>query len=91
MVENNNNKWHNKAPTHTAWAFKREGKKFGRWLEIGVARVEDNGIVKVFLDRLPIGGFTGGVMLAPIGTEPPLPQPPPRRPGDVEDDDPLDS
>ena len=72
-------------------AFKREGKKFGRWLEIGVARVEDNGIVKVFLDRLPIGGFTGGVMLAPIGTEPPLPQPPPRRPGEVEEDDELDS
>jgi len=87
MAENNNNR----APTHTAFAFKREGRKFGRWLEIGVARAEESGIIKVFLDRLPIGGFTGGVMLSPIGTEPPLPQPPPRRPGDVEDDDPLDS
>jgi hypothetical protein len=88
MADNNNS---SKTPTHCAFAFKREGKKFGRWLEIGVARAEENGIIKVFLDRLPIGGFTGGVMLTPIGTEPPIPQPPPRRPGDVEDDDPLDS
>lgn len=78
------------APTHTAFAFKREGRKFGRWLEIGVARSEDDGTIRVFLDRLPIGGFTGGVLLSPIGTTPALPEPPPRRPGDVEDDDPLD-
>jgi hypothetical protein len=87
MTENNNNK----AATHVAWAFKREGKKFGRWIEIGVGRAEENGIFKGFLDRLPIGGFTGGILYTPIGTEPPLPQPPPRRPGDVEDDDPLDN
>ena len=89
MAENNKNK----APTHTAFAFKREGRKFGRWLEIGVARAEtgEGGIIRVFLDRLPIGGFTGGVMLAPIGTEPPLPAPAPRRPEQVEDDDEVDS
>ena len=87
MAENKN---HNKAPTHTAFAFKREGRKFGRWLEIGVARAEEQGIIKVFLDRLPIGGFTGGVLLAPLGVEPPLPEPPPRRPGQVEEDDELD-
>jgi hypothetical protein len=80
-----------KAPTHTAFAFKREGRKFGRWLEIGTARAEDAGVVRVFLDRLPIGGFTGGVLLSPLGTVPALPEPPPRRPGDVDDDDPLDS
>jgi hypothetical protein len=79
------NKHHNKAPTHTAFAFRREGKKFGRWLEIGVARVEENGIIKVFLDRLPIGGFTGGVLLSPQGEPPPLPQP--QRPtGDDEEE-----
>lgn len=87
MAENNKSK----APTHTAFAFKREGRKFGRWLEIGTARAEDDGTIRVFLDRLPIGGFTGGVLLSPIGTVPPLPEPPPRRPGDVDDDDPLDS
>jgi hypothetical protein len=79
-----------KAATHTAFAFKREGRKFGRWLEIGVARAEDSGLIRLFLDRLPIGGFTGGVLLAPIGTEPPLPEPPPRRPGQVDEDDELD-
>jgi hypothetical protein len=87
MAENNNNK----APTHTAFAFKREGRKFGRSLEIGVGRAEENGIIKVFLDRLPIGGFTGGVLLSPIGTEPPMPEPPPRRPGQIDEDDELDS
>lgn len=89
MADNNKNK----APTHTAFAFKREGRKFGRWLEIGVARAEDDGTgqIRVFLDRLPIGGFTGGVLLSPIGTVPALPEPPPRRPGEVDDDDPLDN
>ena len=48
-------------------------------------------MIRVFLDRLPIGGFSGGVLLSPIGIVPPLPEPPPRRPGDVDDDDPLDS
>jgi hypothetical protein len=87
MAENNKNK----APTHTAFAFKREGRKFGRWLEIGTARAEDDGVIRVFLDRLPLGGFTGGVLLSPIGIVPALPEPPPRRPGEVDDDDPLDS
>ena len=89
MAETNNIK--GGPPTHTAFAFKREGRKFGRWLEIGVARAEAGGSIRVFLDRLPIGGFSGGVLLSPIGTVPPLPEPPPRRPGDVDDDDPLDS
>ena len=74
-----------KAPTHTAFAFKREGKKFGRWLEVGTARTETAGIIKVFLDRTPIGGFTGAVLLSPIGVRPP--QPEPQRPGDGDDGD----
>jgi hypothetical protein len=87
MAENNKNR----SPTHTAFAFKREGRKFGRWLEIGVARAEQDGQIRVFLDRLPIGGFTGGVLLSPIGTVPEPPPAPPRRPGDNDEDDPLDS
>jgi hypothetical protein len=86
MAENNKNN----APTHTAYGFQRQGKKFGRWLEIGTARAEDDGAIRVFLDRMTYG-FTGGVLLMPVGTEPPLPQPRPRRPDDVDDDDPLDS
>jgi hypothetical protein len=62
-------------PTHTAFAFKREGRRFGRWLEIGVARAEAGGSIRVFLDRLPIGDNIT----------------PPRRPGQVEEDDELDS
>jgi hypothetical protein len=89
MAENNNIK--GGPPTHTAFAFKREGRKFGRWLEIGVARAEAGGSIRVFLDRLPIGGFSGGVLLSPIGTVPPLPEPPPRRPGQAEEDDELDT
>lgn len=70
-----------KTPTHTAYALKRIGKKFGRWLEIGGARLEEDGSVRVVLDRLPIGGFTGYVHLAPIGAEPPPPpEPSPARP-----------
>ena len=64
-----------KAPTHTAFALKREGKKYGRWLEIGTARQDDTGIIHVFLDRTPIGGFNGYAYLAPIGAQPPLPEP----------------
>jgi len=89
MAQNTNNKAG--SPTHTAFAFKREGRKFGRWLEIGVARAEPDGAIRVFLDRLPIGGFTGGVLLSPIGTVPPVPEPPPRRPGQLDEDDELDA
>lgn len=59
------------APTHTAYAFKREGKKFGRWLEVGKARTEQGGFMRVLLDRLPIGGFGGGILLVPLGGQPP--------------------
>lgn len=58
-----------KAPTHTAFALKREGKKFGRWLEIGNARIEDGGIGHIFIDRTPVGGFNGYVYLSPNGVK----------------------
>jgi hypothetical protein len=46
----------------------------------------------VFLDRLPIGGFTGYVYLAPVGTQPPVIEPTPQRPaqvsgGNIEDEE----
>jgi hypothetical protein len=45
--------------THTAYALKREGKRHGKWLEVGGARQDSNGVIHLFLDRLPIGGFNG--------------------------------
>jgi hypothetical protein len=75
-----------KAPTHAAFALKREGKKYGRWLEIGTARQDANGVIHLFLDRTPIGGFNGYAYLAPIGAQPPQSEPErPRAPSEVED------
>ena len=74
--------------THSASAYKREGPrlKFGRWVECGNARIEQQRCPNcgaraaeskghVFLDRLPIGGFSGYVLLSPLGSKPPLPTP----------------
>ena len=72
-----------KAPTHTAFALRREGKKYGRWLEIGNGRHDQTGVFHLFLDRTPIGGFNGYVYLAPIGTQPPLTEP--ERPSQASD------
>jgi hypothetical protein len=62
--------------THTAFALKREGKRqqFRRWLDIGVGRQNPDGSFTGYLDRTPIGGWTGYVHFAPKeqGT-PPLP------------------
>ena len=81
-----------KPRTHTAFALKREGRRLrlGRWLEIGAARLESDGICHVFLDRLPIGGFTGYVYLAPVGTQPPVIEPAPQRPAQVSSGDNAD-
>lgn len=75
--------------THTAFTVKREGRKlkFLRWLEVGAARLDGNGVVHVFLDRLPVGGFTGYVYLAPAGSPPPSSDPQPERPGESGDDE----
>jgi hypothetical protein len=68
--------------THTTFAYRRIGKKFGRYLECGVARVAPcehcgapaTGSVKVFLDRLvAFGGATGGFLLKANGLAPPQP------------------
>ena len=74
------------ATTHTAFALRREGKKHGRWLEIGTARQDSSGVIHLFLDRTPIGGFNGYAYLSPHGVKPPEPQPerPPPRSDDEE-------
>ena len=66
---------------------RREGKKHGRWLEIGTARLDSDGVIRVFLDRTPIGGFSGYAYLSPNGTKPPNPQPEwPAPPSNEEED-----
>ncbi|CAH2606396.1 conserved protein of unknown function (plasmid) [Rhodovastum atsumiense] len=76
-----------KTPTHTAFAVKRAMnlKRQGRWLEIGKARIDEEGGVHVFLDRLPVGGFNGYVYLAPLGTQPPRLEP--QRPRAFDEDE----
>ena len=62
----------NKTPTHTAYSFSRQGRRFGRLLECGTGRIDKElNIVHVFLDRTPIQGYTGYVVLSPIGAPPP--------------------
>ena len=74
-----------KAYTHTAFALRREGKRYGKWLEIGDARQEANGVIHVFLNRTPIGGFNGYAYLAPIGAQPPVFEPERPQPAGEED------
>jgi hypothetical protein len=74
--------------THVAFGFRREGKKFGRLVEIGTGRFDDDRKhAHLFLDRLPLGGFTGYVFLAPKGEPPPVRELKPQRPGQSGDDE----
>jgi hypothetical protein len=65
--------------THTTWAFRRISKKFGLYVECGVARLpacphcgaSADADAKVFLDRLPIGGFAGGLLMRAKSEQPP--------------------
>jgi hypothetical protein len=70
--------------THIAWIekteFIRKGRRHGRWIEEGVARLEPDGSMHVYLHSLPIGGWDGRVYLGRIGAGPP--EPIPRRPSD---------
>jgi hypothetical protein len=71
--------------THIAYALKRETRTTSRWLEIGVANIESdgkNGAHHLYVDRLPVGGFDGKIVIHPIGSTPPAPQPVPERPGE---------
>lgn len=78
------------APTHTAYALKREGKRSARWLEIGKGRYDPHtGAFHGFLDRTPIGGFNGYVYFSPNGVNPPEPELPPQRPDSPGEDEEL--
>jgi hypothetical protein len=75
--------------THSAFAMKREGRAGYRWLEVGMARIESDGATghHVYLDRMPIGGFTGHIYLSPAGVAPPVPEPLPQRPEEAGGED----
>jgi hypothetical protein len=46
-----------KTPTHTAYAFSRQGRKFGKLLECGTGYIDkQNNLAHVFMDRGPITG-----------------------------------
>ena len=98
----------NKSLSHGAYAYKRESRVSGRWLEIGNARfeVDPSSLPEnlkhlvpylpqlvphlrgtVLLDRTPLGGFNGRVILSPLGTQPPQPDPEPQRPAGAGSDE----
>lgn len=65
-------------PTHRAYALKRDGTN-SRWLEIGVASAHDDGKgFDVCLDRLPIGGFNGYILVRKDSESPQVPEVPAR-------------
>lgn len=77
-----------KPHTHTAWAYERLGKKHGRLLECGTGFIDhERNSARIYMDRQPIGGYTGFVMLLPHGAQPEPPKPVPQRPGEDEDDE----
>ncbi len=75
-----------KTHTHTAYAFSRQGKKHGCMLECGTGRIDkEHNTAHVMLTRTPVTGYTGYIVLTPMGAPPPVPQPP--RPGAGDDED----
>ena len=57
--------------THAAYAYQRTGRKHGRMLEVGSGRIDaDRNVAHVMMNRQPLGGYTGYVMLLPFGTKP---------------------
>jgi hypothetical protein len=73
-----------KAPTHIAYSRQRVGKTSFVWLEIGKGRLDNDGVFHSFLNRMPIGGWSGYVYFAPIGIPPPEEEP--QRPDDSGED-----
>jgi hypothetical protein len=74
--------------THIAWAYSRQGKKHGRLLECGASYIESvTNIVHIIMDRAPIQGYTGYVVLTPKNGPPPEAVPPPDMDEDNDQDE----
>jgi hypothetical protein len=77
-----------KTHTHTVYAYQRLGKKTGKLLEVGSGYIDrDRDIAHLFMNRQPIGGYTGYVILSPHGVKPPPLQDEASRLGDSEESD----
>lgn len=67
---------HDDTPTHTAFAERRLSRRKACWLQVGQAVYDpDSDTMDLMLDRLPIGGFNGRILLHPYGIKPPPPEP----------------
>jgi hypothetical protein len=73
-----------KRATYTAFALQHGTR---RWLQVGTARPEAGGMFRILLDRLPVGGFAGQILLTPKGETPPGAEPDDAEPD--EEDEPL--
>lgn len=74
-----------KPHTHTVWACQRLGRKATRMLECGSGRIDaDRNIAHVVMNRQPLGGYTGYIVLVPKGMPPQMPKP---EPSDESDDE----
>jgi hypothetical protein len=74
--------------THTAWAIQQQRVRrvaFMRALEVGQGRIDAEG-VHIFLDRMPLGGFSGYIKLLPNGVKPATAAIP-QRPGEADEDE----
>lgn len=56
----------------------------GRFLEVGNFRVDERGNTHLFMDRTPIGGFTGYVLMPSDGKPPEIQ---PERPDDSDSEE----
>jgi hypothetical protein len=78
--------------THSAFIFKDEGstngRRMGRWINGGNARIEPDGSIFVYLHTIPIRDFDGHIRCLEIGSKPPEEIPPPsHNPRDEADND----
>jgi hypothetical protein len=78
--------------THDAFIFKsegvRKGKRLGFWVNEGMARIEPDGSLFVYLHSTPIGGFDGRIRCLKYGSPPPgSTMLVPKRPGEPDDED----
>lgn len=71
--------------THTVWACQRLGRKTTRMLECGSGCIDAaRNTAFVVMNRQPLGGYTGYIVLSPKGV---TPQPPkPERSNESDDD-----
>lgn len=62
-------------PTHLAYGVKRDGRRRAHLVEIGVATMlKDGQGCDILLDRLPVGGFNGRIIVRLASAPPAVPE-----------------